>query len=72
MQFPIQKQQTVDAQLIRDRTVTFHGINFKIDQGIWNLLLRWEAGSRLCYWHMSAPRLYFMNLLCSNSWIIPE
>lgn len=69
MQFSIQKQQTADTQLIKDKTVIFHGINFKIDQGIWSLLLGLEAGSRLCYWHV-CPTIVFMNLSCSDSWII--
>lgn len=47
--FPIKKQQTVDIHLIKDETVIFNGINFKIYQIIWNLLLRLhlQVGSHL-------------------------
>lgn len=53
MQFPIKKQQTVDIHLIKDKTVIFKGINFKIYQVIWNLLLRLhlKVGSHLRQWH---------------------
>lgn len=35
----IKKWQTVYTHLIKDETVIFNGINFKIYQIIWNLLL---------------------------------
>lgn len=38
--FSIKKHQTVDIHLIKAETVIFNGINFKIYQIIWNLLLR--------------------------------
>lgn len=46
--FPIKKQRTVDTHLIKDETVIFNGINFKIHQITWNLLLRLhrKVGSR--------------------------
>lgn len=50
--FPIKKWQTVYTHLIKDETVIFNGINFKIYQIIWNLLLilHLKVGSHLGYW----------------------
>lgn len=37
--FSIKKRQTVDIHLIKAETVIFNGINYKINQIFWNLLL---------------------------------
>lgn len=53
MQLPIKKQPIVDIHLIKDKIVIFSGINFKIYQVIWNVLLRLhlKVGSHLRQWH---------------------
>lgn len=67
--FPIKKQQTVDIHLIKDETVIFNGINFKIHQIIWicrsDYIGKWEAISISGVKFGFALQLYFMNLQCS-------